>query len=411
LSFLFSGKTGDTGIATYDDALDQYRIVAMRQSQLYIVRVYHSGGPAYLGPVSANADGVHPGRVYEFSSDVATYTGDCWILFADGFDPFVGAVSALNYEFYGPAKRCGLLTSEDTELPLYVLSRGAEELVMFELKETLTFGVNSHAKAELVANGVEIEVYDPYVNGPGMWAGLTGYWGLAQKMGAETYTDTAPVPDETRHKYGIVWMEQIACTIEFTTTEYIGQSTAGRLASCSVDWYDHQGKNPGSTVDVRDPQDAFPDVISGAKGEAKYDYHNGYYRITRCQRAVNQALALLDGASCGSTITIDNFIPKPYGEYVLSDGISPTSAGNPCDQAGLDNDTVIIRRTSDTPPHFSWEVVQIELHEAVVLTGVTVVGLPGAQELKQFYRTIYTQMCDETISQATIIPLVDCSDD
>lgn len=243
-------------------------------------------------------------------------------------------------------------------------------LVHFELTNTLALSGDASAiilsddGADWADTAEAIQVYDWYAS-EGMWAGITGYRGLAVKRDG--------VHASGRKKYDIVWMEQIAQTIQFTSTEYMGYTTANRM-EVTVNWFDHQGKDPGSTVIVRDPQGQFPDVHSGAKGTAVYDYHNLYYRVVACQRVALFAQGLLDGASCGSSMTIDTFAVKAVGDYVGSPPTAPTIPTNTCDHYGRDNDTVLLRRIDNTMPQPTWEVVDIEKHPFKVYTALRQAG-------------------------------------
>jgi len=279
-----------------------------------------------------------------------------------------------------------------------------EGLVRFELLEDLL--LTGHAKAKLMQPdigtsvwedndpAVEIEVYDPY-RSEGMWRGLTGYQGFAIARG-ESYTD--PGEDEEdeeddveRKKYDIVWMEQIAQTIQFTSIGYMGETTANRMP-VAVNWYDHQGKNPGTTLDVRDPQEQFPDVHSGAKGTAVYDYHSGYYRVVSCQRVALFAGALLTADSCASSMSIDTFVVRPTGDYVGDPPTAPTAPANTCGHAGLNNDVVLLRRANNTMPQPAWEVVDVTKHSKTVMVDVQVSGLT----LQKKELTIYAEVCTTT---------------
>jgi hypothetical protein len=363
-------------------------LVVQRGDMLDIVQVYHSGETDYES-VPPNADNVHPGKVKRIVDGVMTTPGDCWIAFVDDWDANAGDVTAVNKEYYGPARLSGSYTSSAVELPLYVVRRGSQEIVHFELTGTLALSGDAPAillsddGADWSDTATTIQVYDWFAS-EGMWAGISGYRGYATRREGSHASG--------RPKYDVLWMEQIASTIEFTTTEYMGQSTAGRLTACSVDYFDHQGKDPGSTVDVRDPQGKFPDVPSGAKGQARYDYHNGYYRITNCQRVALFATADLTAASCGSAMSIDGFAIKPTGDYCLAPPTTPTTPNNLHGFAGIDNDSVSLRRVNNTMPNPSWDVIAIDVHSVVMMVDVRVDGLT----LQKKDREVYVQLCDNT---------------
>jgi hypothetical protein len=186
-------------------------------------------------------------------------------------------------------------------------------------------------------------------------------------------------------------MERIAQIVQFTTTEYIGATTASRVAA-TVNWYDHQGIDPGSSIIARDPQGQFPDIHSGAKGTAQYDNHNGYYRIVSCQRVALFASASLSADSCGSSMSISSFSARSTGDYVGSPPTAPTTATNSCAHAGLSGDTVLLRRTNNTMPQPSWEVVDITKHAKDVIVDVQVTGLT----LQKKTIAIYAEVCTTT---------------
>lgn len=384
-------RSGDYTVA--GDSRPLY--VLHRGDMLDIVQVYNTGETDYE-LVAPNADNVHPGKVKRIVDGVMTTPGDCWIAFVDDWDNNAGDVSAVNKEYYGPARLSGSYTSGGTELPLYVVRRGAEQLVHFELTDTLALSGDAPAillsdnGADWADTATAIQVYDWFAS-EGMWAGISGYRGYALKREG-THASGRP-------KYDIVWMEQIAQTIQFTTTEYMGATTANRVAA-TVDWYDHQGKDPGSSVTLRDPQGQFPDVHSGAKGTAVYDYHNGYYRIVSCQRVALFAGALANGAFCAtSTPSIDNFAVKPTGDYVGSPPTTPSTGANTCGHAGEDNDAVLLRRINNTMPNPTWEIVDVSLHSLNVITTVEISG--GNLQYKT--KTIYTERCSNTESSPTTI--------
>lgn len=367
------------GIVRIDRAADA--------ATLDIVRVYHSGSTVGED-VAANASGVHPGTVKRVVAGVMTEIEECWILFVDEYDAEAGTIKAVNGDYYGPARRSGQFTHSAITKPLYVLRRNFERIVHFELAGTLALSGNAQAiilsddDADWADTALQIQVYDWFAP-EGMWAGIAGYRGYAIRREG--------VHASGRQKYDILWMEQLAQTIQFTSTEYMGATTANRMA-VTVNWYDHQGKQPVGSVIVRDPQGQFPDVHSGAKGTAVYDYQNGYYRVVSCQRVALFASALLTADSCGSSMSIDTFAVKPTGDYVGAPPTTPTAPANSCGHAGVDNDVVLLRRTSNAMPSPSWEVVDVSKHSTTIMTDVQVSGLT----LQKKSRTVYVEWCDGT---------------
>ncbi len=267
-------------------------------------------------------------------------------------------------------------------------------LVHFELLQELKLtGTGSgHAKAKILTwngsawaggEGVEIEVYDWF---PGRWNGLAGYRGLAEYRPTQ-YTDPGedeedPEDDVLRPVYEIIWMERPAQLIRFTTTAASGE---GGIPA-TVGWYDWQGRDPGSSVTVHDPDGVFPDVFEGAKGVAYYNNKDRRYEILRCQRIVIFAEATLSAAMCGSSASITDFVAKPCGEFVGSPPTAPTSATNPNGVAGVSGSTVTLRRISNS---MTWEVIGVT---RVLVKPIVALDLLG---LEFRYRTAdcYLERC------------------
>jgi hypothetical protein len=253
-------------------------------------------------------------------------------------------------------------------------------LVHFELIDELSLtGTGSgHAKAKLLAwNGsawaagdpaVEIEVFDWF---GGMWNGLAGYRGWAEYRPTQ-YTD--PGEDEEdeeddvlRTAFEIIWMERPAQLIRFISTA----AMSGGELSVTVSWYDWQGRDPGSSVIVYDPQDRYPDVHAGASGVAYYNNKDKRYEILDCQRIVQFAEAILTADCCGSSASIGTFTAKACGEYVGDPPTDPTSATNPCGHAGVSGSVVNLRRISNS---MTWEVIDILKVVVPVVIGVQISG-------------------------------------
>jgi hypothetical protein len=269
-------------------------------------------------------------------------------------------------------------------------------LIHFELiDELLLTGTGSgHAKAKLLEwNGtawvdstIEIEVYDWF---PGMWNGLSGYRGWAEYR-PTPHTDLGedeedPEDDVLRTAYEIIWMERPAQLIKFVST---GPMDDGELP-VTVSWFDWQGRDPGSSVTVYDPQGRYPDVHEGASGVAYYNNKDKRYEILDCQRIVEKAEAVLTEDCCGSAATFDTFVGKPCGEYVGDPPTEPTSASNPCGDAGMTGDVVTLRRISNAMPNPAWEVVSIT---KVVVAIPTAFRLEG-NELQYQTTNFYAQRC------------------
>jgi len=361
------------------------------------VQVYHSGEPAYA-VVEANADGVHPGLVKRVISETMTEIAPCWILFVDQYDTNVGNVPAINTDYYGPARYSGTYTVGETTLDLLVVRRGyqwAEDLIHFELLAELVLA--GHAAAKLlewngtawVDSGEEIEVYDWY-DSPGMWNGYTGYRGWA-KYRDQVYTDPGedaedPEDDEERNAADIVWMERPAQQIRFTTTGYM---TAGAITA-TVDYFDHQGRDPGNSVTVYDPGGLFPDVASGAKGLAYYNNKAKRYEIHEAHRVAKFATATLVENTCGTNGEISGFtIIAEQGEFILAPPTAPTSFTGGIIH-GLAGDTVTLVRTNNAMPEPAWRAIRVTKHEVSVLVDVQITGL----ELQKKHGSFFVELCE-----------------
>lgn len=286
---------------------------------------------------------------------------------------------------------------------------GGESLIRFQLDATLA--LKGHAKAQLLDDDwnvldppVEIEVYDPFQSGAGMWAGSAGYqgWGVARPG---TFTDE----DGTRAKFDIVWMEQTAAVIQFTTTQFMGETSVGQC-NATISWFDHQGRELVGTITLHDELGQFPDVHSGAKGTAVYDYKNNYYRIVSCQRVVIHAEAIISGSICpdaevpATTITITNFAGKPVGDYVGDPPSTPVIANIGPITAGMNGDKVLLRRIDNTMGAPTWEIVRIAKHKVDLVVNEKW----ESPTLKQTKRKFWLEACDETETDSDVVTFGDC---
>jgi hypothetical protein len=237
-------------------------------------------------------------------------------------------------------------------------------LVRFELTSPLALGSNAPAKLlqpsaigtgiwEAVSPQVNIRVYDPY-DPDGMWAAPSGSWGLATPREQDYSAGVAA--------YDIVWMEQNAGAIQFTSLQYMGATFANQM-NVTVNWYDHQGINPGETIYVRDPQGQFPDVHQGAKGTAIYDYHSGFYRVVSCQRVAKLATITLNAPYLPGEDPTDftGFAVIPVGNNVGAPPTTPTTVSNPR-HAGITGNTFVLVRINNTMPNPSWMVIDATKH-------------------------------------------------
>lgn len=286
------------------------------------------------------------------------------------------------------------------------------DVIRFELGGTLALRVPESAEPEhaeatplrwdrdsnlWVTTGDRIEVFD-WFGDEGMWNGIAGYQGWAKKR-PETY-GAYPA-------YEIIWMERKAQIIKFTSTEYMGQTVGGRMAA-TVSWYDHQGKNPGSSVNVYDPQGLFADAYSGAKGIAYYNNKDEQYEIEECARVGFQATATLSASCCAATASITGFAIQPVGEFIGNPGTTPTTATNPYKHSGPNGAKVkLIRTANATQPAFAWEVIDIERQvlNVVMDDGVTWTGT----ELKQDRREVSLETCEAEQAAELIVGSDECA--
>jgi hypothetical protein len=323
-----------------------------------------------------------------------TEPGDCWILFVDQYDDLAGDVWAINTDYYGPGRYSGTYDVDGDVRPLIVLRRGLDDLVRFELIDELEIrqppdGTPRHANAKLLddswaATTIEIEVYDAFGN-EGMWNGIAGYRGWAKKRPG-AFEDG----EDVRQKYDVVWMERPAQKIRFTSTEYMGASSGGQMAA-TVDWFDHQGKDPGSSVTIHDPAGLFPDAFSGAAGIAYYNNRQKRYEAVECHRVVDRATATLTGNTCpGDTINISGFTGYSCGEFIGAPPTTPTTASGSI--AGLSGDTVYLRRISNALPNPEWQVIRVTKHAIEFMTDWQAVD--ADRKIQGKFKTGYVESCE-----------------
>lgn len=254
---------------------------------------------------------------------------------------------------------------------------------------------------EWIDSEERIEVFD-WFGDEGMWNGKIGYRGWAQKM-PEQYTDGDGV---TKDAYEIKWMERIAQKIKFDSTEYMSKTNPNQM-SANVTWYDHQGKNPGGTVAIYDPQDLFPDAFENAKGVAYYNNHEERYEVVECQRLVAHASGTLSTDSCsGGSLTLTGFTAQPFGEFVGSPEGAP-DVTNPYNHVGASGSGVQLIRVSNSMPNGNWVVIDMEKAPLTVVAkdGVTWSGTA----LEQQRMEIYAEFCDGTPTPETIVGSDECA--
>lgn len=187
--------------------------------------------------------------------------------------------------------------------------------------------------------------------------------------------------------------------IQFATTEYMGESTAGEVAG-TFEW----GGPVGDPVDLRDEIGQFPDIHSGAKGTAVHDEENSYYRIISSQRTAIYAYATISESLCPdadpapTTVSISGFTVLPVGDYVGAPPTTPTVVDIGTIHAGSNGDKVLLRRINNDLPDPTWEIIAIDKH---VLNPVINVSWDGTI-LQQTKRKIWVEICDTTETDSTI---------
>jgi hypothetical protein len=104
-----------------------------------IVQVQHTGNVQDGELVVADQVGFdgfrfHQGSVRRWRRGAMDVMDPCFILFADEFDSKRGDVPARQGFYYGPARLSGIATVSQTTLPIYVVVKGAEELIFVKVK-------------------------------------------------------------------------------------------------------------------------------------------------------------------------------------------------------------------------------------------------------------------------------------
>jgi|GEM_PF-4411639 len=322
-------------------------------------------------------------------------------------------------------------------------------LIHFQLVEDLILGSSAEAQVLKLSSpgrtwtvdedAEHIQVYDVFhrnpagssdigIASPGMWAGKQYMRGWAQKRaGATRVTDTGETEgtddDETRVKYDIVWMEQLAAWIKFIAQEDMGE-TESMAVKVAVVGYDHQGISPveileseSDDVFVYDDVGEWSDIVNGSMGHAFYDYSQQQYQIVYCDRVVMFATARLTEDMCGSSssASIDTFQPITHGDFNRAQsGSVPSTAYNDFKHAGQDNDGVLLMRTTmlgSTPLEYRWVVIDVEKHESEVVTNFRLANNGfGDTYIQKKIRTAWLEWCDsETPEWIDVIQVSNCN--
>lgn len=335
-----------------------------------------SGSPG--DTVTPNADGFHKGRVRRWVANAMATLEDCWIRFVDSHDAVDGQVTAIQHEFYGPARLSGMSTSDGSRLPVYLVRKGTSgsnttsDLTKFRLTANLNTGGSAAAVKRVwggaaYADGDVILVHDWYgIALRGMFQGVTNFEGIGL------------LRDGTTDEYNIVWMEQYAFGVEFTLTS---DFTAGvATATVTASW--HQGLEPGATISVHDDQGRFTDAIEGCKGVAwRSEYADAanptvpYYKVISCQRAAERASVVLTYPMCADDPQFDagTWAIEPHGDETFDPGAP--AFGNiintePAHRAKA-GDVIWVNRIDKVPP-FTWRVYDVEHKSQRVLFGLRI---------------------------------------
>lgn len=199
-------------------------------------------------------------------------------------------------------------------------SSGRYEIVwMEEQAKWIKFKLNSQLKYNASSVGAtQITDWDgrhPPTGTVTVWNSVTDVGGVYQFWGPTDAVGYA-VWDETVGKYMIVALERKAVFIEgtyATSSAGVAAFTAGVATGATVtDYWD--GKNPGGTVTVKDPQGLWTRALQGGKFKAVFneraDGGDGAYIVIESQtKAGNVDFTLTAAMSAGSSTaaTIDRY--------------------------------------------------------------------------------------------------------
>lgn len=332
--------------------------------------------------------------------------------------------------------------------PRFVGGRPGVPLIRFQLVEDLTLG--GHAEAQLLKlshpsssyivdeDADHIEVYDIFrrnpsgtsiegIESPGMWAGNQYMQGWAQKRkGSTPWNDTGGTEgtddDETREKYDIVWMEQLASSIMFQTTGPVYNHEDGGLAvPASVIRYDLQGINPAEYAESETGEITihvpfyFQDSIgSDAFGLAEYDYSDRKYYVHEIMRVAIFATATITEDLCGNEwpsgdVDISGFSVIPHGWHTMNPPTTPTTAQNSYGHAGPSGSKVLLLRIGlDSLPSggdnddqkYRWEIINIVKREMNVVFDVKFGAESSTTGIYYKERTCRMEWCDPETPEA-----------
>lgn len=276
----------------------------------------------------------------------------------------------------------------------------SQALIRFKMTTKLPLGgkgkaieIKTGAAYETV--GVEFPIKDPWGD-PGMWREDVDdaeyhYKGWCLIPSNPELDNGVPIRE-------IVWMEQIARSINFTIRP--SSEMSGGQAKVFVDKYYMQGKDPErsdlnsvSGIIVHDPQNLFGYAKKNAKGMARYNDRNHRYEVVACDQQCPMQVGVLVGRLCpadaGGVVTSAHVMwYPPYGQDADPPIIGTVS--NPLSLAGKSGDTVIC-----TWADGKWIILQVQHHPVSVSAGMVSYEAGPPCRLKQPYKTAAVMYCAE----------------
>ena len=211
--------------------------------------------------------------------------------------------------------------------------------------------------------------------------------------------------------YEVVWMEQIATYINFTstgvTTKDVGTPSNPWTITATINsWY--QGKDPADTqeftgtVTLHDPQQIFPYIMSGSKGLARYNDKLHRYEIVNVNQMAFAATAKLSATMCNDAATgsITGVKSASFSVFGMEPDIS--SARNTHGMCGVADDEVTllyvsgaVDAQSDPDPH--WRIISVDHKEIEVILDhrIIEVGDPACCQHQVKRVKLCTMSCDD----------------
>jgi hypothetical protein len=200
----------------------------------------------------------------------------------------------------------------------------------------------------------------------------------------------------------IIWMEQLAASIEFTL---VTDMTGGQAEATVNAWY--QGKDPadvwpaaaGEKIYVYDPQNIYPRALAGCKGKARYDNKDHKYKVVTCDQQVLMMRATLSAVMCtGDNAALSGHARISWPPYGKLPAALPTTATNPLGLQGLNGDklTVIFNDSSN-----SWEVENVQHHVKEI---TKTVEYANCYVVRKYYEAAI-QICDNAEKSSNAITL------